>query len=289
MEKSIKADLILNDPAFNKESHTECLLAIDIAWDHLAIAVYDQSRSLWVAFESWPIGKLYLPGHLLEKLIQVKEQSQLLANTYAQTLVLWGGHTYTLVPGALYDIEHSDQYLSFVRTVHAGESIQQDALKNLDAYNIYSIPHILKEGISQLFPKARTQHAISSFAEKLLIRYKSNAGSPTIVVNLSALSFDLVVLKDGHLLFCNSFEYSTAEDVLYYILFAFEQLKITPTESHVLVCGEIMKPSTIDDLMNKYIGRVQFIPRNPNWTYSYVFDELPGHRFYNLLNILPCE
>lgn len=289
MEKQFKSDIFISDPAYSKERLAHCLLVIDLAWDHLAIGVYDRERALWVALESWPIGKLYLPGHLLEKLIEVKEHSVLLAEACEQTVILWGGHTYTLVPGALYDPSQSELYLNFVRTVHAGEAVMHDPLKNNDAHNIYSLPHILKEGISQLFPKARVLHAMSSFVENLLIRYKNDASTPTIVVNLGALSFDMVVLKDSRLQFCNSFEYSTAEDVLYYILFVFEQLNIAPAASHLLVSGEIMKPSAIDELMNKYIGTVQFIPRNPSWSYSYVFDELPGHRFYNLLNILPCE
>lgn len=289
MDKSIKPTISITDPAFSKATAAGCVLAVDLSWDHVALGVYDPDRALWVAFEAWPSGKIYLPGHFLEKLMQVKEASVLLNYNYSKTIMLWGGRMFALVPHALFQESAREEYLKFSQNLQPGELILQDTLKNIDALNVYTIPLVVKEGVGQLFPNAILHHALSTLTESLLIRFKNTQPAQHLILNVGDQAFDMVVLKENKLVFCNSFEYKSAEDFIYYVLFVMEQLQIVPQQSSVQVCGQLLKPSAIDDLLNKYIGKVSFLSRNPQWKYSYVFDELPGHMYYNLLNVMSCE
>jgi hypothetical protein len=288
-DKLPKAEITLRDPAFNESAQEHCTLILELTRDHIACAVYDRERMMWVALEIWPTGKVYLPGHLLEMLVKIRETSSLMKGKYAQTQILWGGPVYTLVPGALFDAPNSEVYLGFVRNIEPGEAVIHEEMKNTEAYTVYALPHILKEGINQMFPLARIRHTMSGLIENFLIQYKNDPVQPAILVNMGAISFDMLVLNEGKLKFCNSFEYSTAEDVLYYIMFSFEQLGIAAAKAQLMVCGEIMKPSAIEELMSKYIGTLKYLPRNPAIQCSYVFDELPDHRLFNLFNTILCE
>jgi hypothetical protein len=284
-----KPDFSFTDPAFNRNQTAEMLLIVDISWDRIASAVYDPSRKTWVAFESWSTGKLQLPGQLLEKFNQVRENSSFLNKEFQQTKVIWGGLRYTLVPSALYDETHAEDYIQFVQSLQPGELVCADRLKKIEAANIFVIPAIIKESLKQIFPLHHLNHHISLLAESLLVWCQNHESSVSPFVNVSAQSFDLIIFKDRKLIFCNTYEYRTAEDFLYYVLFAFEQLQIIPGETNVKLLGEIMRPSVIYDFMTKYIKDVTFIPRSSVWNYSFVFDDLPGHMYYNLLNILTCE
>lgn len=289
MEKILKPDISISDPAFNPDDLSASMLAIDISWDRIAYGVYNNSRSCWEVFESWSTGKLQLPGQLLDKIQQIKEASSFLNKNFRQVRLLWGGLRYTLIPSALFVDKQADTYFNFNHPMQAGNEVMYDSIKNIDAQNIYDIPLIIKESLHQLFPSQHFKHYISNLADNLLVRFKNSETTTNVFVNVSAQSYDLLIIKDRRLIFCNTYEYRTSEDFLYYILFAFEQLQISPEQNGIILSGEILKPSAIIDLLTKYVKDVSFITRNPAWKYSHVFDELPEHLYYNLLNILTCE
>lgn len=288
MEKMIKPILSHTDPAFSGEVSGSCFLALEITWDHAAIGVYDTRRSLWVAIENWNFSNVYLPGHLLEKLMQVREASVLLSHAYEKSLLLWSGTPYTLIPQALYQESARREYFTFSQNPQPGDDVFADLMGNAEAMNVYAMPLVLRNGLEQLFPGAVIKHAVSGLCEGLLIRFKNTLPDRHVLINAGDRSFDLVILNKNKLAFCNSFEYKSAEDFTYYVLFVMEQLGIDPRELEVMVCGQMNRPSAVDTLLSKYLRKVTLIPRNAQWKYSYVFDELPGHQFYNLLNILSC-
>jgi hypothetical protein len=289
METNIKPEINIADPAFSAGQSNGHLLAIELSWDRMTFAVYDNDRSKFVALESFATGKLQLPGQLLEKIGQITAASTILKTQYRQVRIMWGGKVYTLIPDALFDEKESSSYLWFTQSLQPGDIVFTDRLKNLGAANVFAVPAILKETLNQMFPGHRFSHFLTVLAESLLIQNKNSSNEIGAFINVGAQFFDLIVIKEGKLLFCNTFEYRNAEDFLYYLLFSFEQLKINPEETGVVLIGEIVKPSAIHDRLMKYIRDVAFIPVNKAWQYSYVFDEVPAHANYNLLNILTCE
>jgi hypothetical protein len=68
-----------------------------------------------------------------------------------------------------------------------------------------------------------------------------------------------------------------------------EQLGLNPESADLMMMGEVDKHSSITDLVMKYIRNVSFAKRNDEFRYSFVFDQLPGHYYFNLLNASLCE
>ena len=84
-------------------------------------------------------------------------------------------------------------------------------------FDIYSI-------IDSFFPTAN-YHAQES---NLINQYSQLQNSETkAYINISTSNMLMTILKSGKLLFNNSFVFSTKEDLLYYTLFCFEQLKLS--------------------------------------------------------------
>ena len=76
---------------------------------------------------------------------------------------------------------------------------------------------------------------------------------------------------------------------MYYLIFVVEQLKLNPENIELIITGELDKHSSLSDLLHKYIRNISFAGHNKDFRYSFVFDQLPGHYYYNLLNAAMCE
>lgn len=285
----MKAKQCFIDPAFGRNAAPHCVLAADLSHAHVTFAVYDRHRSLWVALEEWPGDQSSLSGSLLEHLAAIRERSALLGFSYEQTIILWNSRQYTMIPKALFQPGAEAEYLRFAHNLSAGDCVLCDEMTSLDSVMVYSMPLVLHEGLHQLFPGARFQHAVANLAGSQFIRFRNSLPATKVLLHADQRIFDMLVFRDRGLLFCNSFEYSNADDLAYYTLFVMDQLKLDPREQPVLLAGYMNRPSPLDDLLNRYIAGVSYITANPQWKYSYVFDEMAPHIHYNLLNLLVCE
>jgi hypothetical protein len=57
--------------------------------------------------------------------------------------------------------------------------------------------------------------------------------------------------------FCNRFAYKTPQDLVYYVLFAMNELEIEPDEIILRVNGNITEQSEDFELLNQYLPNVK--------------------------------
>jgi hypothetical protein len=289
MPKETKPDISLVDPALGEETALRQLLVAEISMSKFSYAIYDMDRRKFVALESYTYPKTMQRVQLDEQIGQILDASHLLRSAYQKIRIIWAGTQYTLVPVELYDSKHDATYMQFTQSVMPGSEVLSDTLKNLNAVNIYAIPSLVKDRLQQRLQIHQFMHHISIMAELLLIENKQSVHEHTAFVNAGSMSYDLVILSKGKLVFCNTFEYRAAEDFMYFLLFSFEQLQLSTERTPVLLMGDILPSSEIYDLLIKYIRNVSFISRSKACNYSYVFNDLPAHFHYNLLNAMICE
>lgn len=277
-------EILLKDPDFNIEQSAHAQLVIDLSWDRMAWAVFDNQRSMWVLLGVQQSGKLQLPGQLLDKIREIVETHETLKYSFENTHILWGGLNYTLLPQAMVKEGNNAEYLQFTSTMHAGDKVLSDHITSLDARNIYSIPSILHAGMEQLWPGHHLQHSMSCLVSHLLKNEQDKNNSTKAYIQISTQSFDLIIINKGELQYCNTYEHRTSEDLIYYIMFTFEQLKIEIDQCSVAILGELSSDDIIFQYMEKYISQLTFMQANPACNASAVLQDIPAHRFYNLLN-----
>jgi hypothetical protein len=258
------------------------LLSVDLSWDRMAWAVQDPERSLWVALGSRATGKLQLPGQLLDKIAGIVQSDTLLTRQYRKVQVLWSGLAYTLIPAPLVIDTEREEYLRFTNTVHAGEEVSSDLLPAPDAVCLFSIPSILKAGLEKIWPGHVLHHGPARLAGQVLQGCLFPEHLSGACLCISAQSFALIITKDGKLQYCNSFEYRTADELLYYILYTYEQLGYEPGRSPLLYTGELQRPSLIIDYLEKYFATVG--PAQAVCHTAAAFRGISLEPFYQLLN-----
>ena len=69
--------------------------------------------------------------------------------------------------------------------------------------------------------------------------------------------FTMVITANGGLKFCNRFDYKTAQDLVYYVLFTMSELGIEPDEIILRLYGNIKEQTEDFDLLNQYLTNVK--------------------------------
>ena len=227
------------------------------------------------------------PSDLAQKVDQIIAKQKLLQQGFASTSIAIADTLNTLIPEAIYSESNRKEILQFNHPVLQNEGENSDWLASIKAYNTYLIPEALKRCLNKNFPKAIWKHDSSILIESLIQQFKLKEGEK-VYLSVQNNYFELVVLEGKKLRFFNSFAYKTAPDLIYYLLFSFEQLSINPDQIPVVLLGEIEKESEVYKLLYRYVRHLHFAKRNPNYSYSFIFDEVQEHHYYKLLNQHLC-
>ena len=108
------------------------------------------------------------------------------------------------------------------------------------------------------FGEFKYQHSSTILIRSLIEHAKSNDGL-SFFVHVGLNHFEIIVVEKGKVLLYNSFEYSSKEDFIYYILFTAEQLQLDPESQKVLLLGNTDKDHTLFEMVYKYIRHVDLL------------------------------
>ena len=100
---------------------------------------------------------------------------------------------------------------------------------------------------------------------------------------------ELLIIKDNKLLFYNFFEYKTAEDFVYFILFSCEQLKLDVEKLMLLFSGNILKKDKIYQLIYTYIRNIDFLDSPDAFGYTASVSEVQAHVYSKFFYHFTCE
>lgn len=300
MAESFKAIHTYSDPGFDEQKFYEYELSIRLSADGLSYCILDSNTNKFLHLQSYdlsdPSQKPYIPGEKeyddCSKLASLLEGDlKWLASGFSKTRLVINQGKSTLLPDALYDAKEQQDIFEFnvAGGPYKAEQLYHNKLKTLHAHAIYHIPGPMGELIDSFFPEAELFHHSTAIIQLLLMKYMNKESKNVLFVNSGASRIDMVRIDGKKLDYYNSFIFNTAEDYMYYLIFVVEQLKLNPETIELVMMGEIEKQSKLSDLVHKYIRHIRFLPRNEDFRYSFVFDQLPGHYYYNLFNAALCE
>jgi len=116
---------------------------------------------------------------------------------------------------------------------------------------------------------------------------KQDSGHNIIHLHFLRNRFDLAVLSDNTLRFFNTFHFDNDEDILYFTLYAAEQLKLRPGESRLRLSGDIEIASDTVGLLREFLPETNFGSRPEGFGYSPLFD-FPAHKYASLFSLALC-
>jgi hypothetical protein len=110
--------------------------------------------------------------------------------------------------------------------------------------------------------------------------------SLSILVEQSYLT--IVVTEAKKLHYCNTFFYSSVQDFTYYVMLVINELSMDPETCKVILYGELNHDSAIFSLLYKYIRYINFGSKPDKIQFSYRFDEILDHRYFDVYTLHFC-
>jgi len=187
----------------------------------------------------------------------------------------------TLVPKALFNEDLLTDYLKYNTKILKTDFIAYDELNTNDIVSVY-IPYTnVNNYVFDHFGSFTYKHQSTVLIENLekMVKHDSEA---SVFIHFNTDSIDVIVFKSGKLELYNSFEVFTKEDVIYYILFIFEQLQLNPETIKVNLIGEIKIDDDNYQIIYKYIRFVSIY--NPEYSFNYEAKPLHLQQYYTILN-----
>lgn len=252
-----------------------------------SFAVLNIPEKKYIALKSYDTHNCVNYVDLAELIDKIVANEEILQQQFESCSASIGNQLNTLTPEALYDENQAREILAFNQVLLQTENESHDRLNSIKAYNSYILPEELNRCLSKHFPNCNWIHDSTVLIESLMRQYKHEK-KPCVYLSIQQNYFEMTLTEGPKLEFYNSFDYKSAADLIYYILFASEQLSLNPNEVEYKILGEIEKESEIYKLLYKYIRKLYFIERNSNYEYSFMLDEISPHFFYKLLNQHLC-
>jgi hypothetical protein len=253
----------------------------------LYASALDLKTNTFLALEEHIYEDVQNPNQLISEFKKSVENSTLLKGNFDKAVLGVINEYASLVPEALYDENKRNEFFEFTQGKKEEYSLGDDRLINLKARNIFALPTSLKDTITQIMPSVKIKHASSALVDGLILKYKKIEGEH-IVIHVQYSHFEMGMFNDGALQYFNSFNYTTAEDFIYYTLFVIEQLGLNPERVQIEVIGEVDSSSNVYNLLYKYVRNVHFGERPNVLKYSSTLDVLPPNYYYTLFQQFLC-
>jgi hypothetical protein len=282
-----RTNLIVDEAFSNGMVERPILLAM-LEDQRFSYCVLDKSRQKMVVLADYKLVSGEQSGLNSEFFKQVLLDDDILS-TIAPEKVIFSIHAdcSVLVPAPLFSKDHAKEILELACRVQEHTDIYEDHLKLTNAYHIYAVPEPLLKETGNRFKDATLFHCNTAFIESQLMLNKHEL-NPMVSVNVSSTGIDLVVTNGSELLFSNVFRYQTSEDFIYFLLFALEQLQLSPDNTPVRFYGEIDKTSANWMAAKKYIRFISFGDLPEGISFAYGFDRLDSHQYYLLFSQHLC-
>ena len=265
------------DESFTEANLLNYDLVMQVTERSCAYSIFDHGNDRFIALESYGVP---LPG--------VIEQNKWLENPLRSVRVIVENNRSTLIPSALFEESEKDTYLNFSVEPEVEEKVLFDRLTRLEIVNIFGVNIMLYNQIFRFFPGAKVCHLSSLLIESIWMNFKNLITDKRIFIFVREEAFNMMIFDKKQLVYSNAFHFRAPEDFVYFVIFVMEQLNLNPEEVPVTLLGNIRISTPCFDLIFKYIRNIDFALRNESTNYSYVFDDVPGHSFYPLLNPVLC-
>ena len=267
---------------FDAEKSSQYKMTIQCALGGLSFALLDTATQRLIALECYQSELLADSDDLFRTLERALESKGLNNKTFQSVICIIDNRYCTLVPESLFNKDNQASYLDFGFQIPEGYSIVSERLESTQCHNVFAYLKALQDKVLSKWGNASIIHSSSVFINSMM----QNAENNGIYVNVRNRDFDMLIKKDGKLLFFNNFRFNTKEDFAYFLLFAMEQNGVSGQEMPVSFSGLIRPASDIIDLCGRYVKDLRFMEDPHIFQLSKPLDKVPFQYYFILYQSL---
>jgi len=169
--------------------------------------------------------------------------------------VAFADSNYTLVPKDYYKDVFKADYLKYNVLLFEEDQITTDFIEDIDVYQIYIPLMNYHNVILEQVKEFEYQHYTSSLIK--FSKPKTFDTKQRLNAFISKSSLDIIAFEGKKFKLCNTFDYQSDYDLVYYILFAIEELKFDQREVKLNIYCE-SNDRTWLEIIKRYVLNVDY-------------------------------
>ena len=230
-------------------------LSIHISLNELSFCIVDLISKEIDFLRTYSLSQNSNPKELLNTLKKGFLENDELSSSFSSVKIIHYNNLSTVVPEPLFDKNNALSYLKFNSKILQNDYVAFDKIFNNECVNVY-IPYVnINNYIFEMFDSFIYKHYSSIILEKVKLNEK-NTATPSLYLNINVNHMELIYFVKNKLVFYNRFDFNTKEDLIYYLLFSIDQLKLNPEEIPIVITGDISKDDDNYMIIYKYIRNV---------------------------------
>ena len=185
-------------------------LSIQLGIHHFSYCLLNTTTFTYDYAKKYPLAS---KDNTATEITEIINNDAILKAEFSSQSVAFVNFPSTLVPSKLYKKEEAETLLAFNTKVNG--TVLADNIVSQKAHLIYSVPESILTIVSNFFPKAKYKSQ-----ESILIQQYSqlNTEKKKAYLYLNEQKVGITIFDGDKLIFNNSFNYTSKEDLLYYVL-----------------------------------------------------------------------
>ncbi len=278
----------IKDELFEEESIDQYHLIINIGTRDLQVLVVEPQANRVLLLEDFVFPGLSSNEELLQILDQLFDAHAVLkAGFWKKIKVGVKNQKFVQVPRELFAEESLLDYLKFNATI---DSSKEECMASLNekaqAVTVFAVNIDLKNWLNSIYPNNSPTftHQSAALIEGTL-NFASGRGDNPLYIYVDRFKLHILACEEGKLVYYNQFAIKQFAEYVKYIMLVMKTLNMNQRSSRIVLWGYIGENSPHYHEFYKYIGNVNFGDEPDYLKFSYVFDEIPEHHYFDLFSI----
>jgi len=277
------------DKNFSITDSARYSISIQVSLDGFSFLVQNLETTKYVGLKQISFDNVFHPDDISKELKKTLDAEPLAHATYQSAKCVFLTPKVTIIPTPLFERNKLKSYFEFNIQLLGSEALYHRQLSSIGSYIVYAIPSDIATITGQYLPNINFYCQSQPNIQSALQLQESSKTADQLYMHIGKNFFDIVLAKNGRLLFHNCFNYSNPADFVYFTMNIFEQFKLNPESASLHIAGNISKMDEKYFWLKKYIRNVQLADQYSEEVFTHAFSDKELHRFSALINLRLCE
>jgi len=257
----------------------------------LQFAVVDSQDNVVMGLEDYRLQGIRTVNGRLRLIKEILDNHEYLtAGFWKDVKLCLKSHKFSLVPSNMFVQESAADYLALNSEIKtAFEEVNYYKQIAVDTVNVFAAESKLARWIESIYKRKKVHiiHQGSALIEGVF-KHADHIEEKSMYAFVDRGILHLIVTEGKKLIYYNQFAARKKEDYLKYSMLVFNELGMSGKESHVFIWGFIKPSSEEMSLLKRYIRNISFGSKPSFLKFSYLFDEVEDHQYFDVLSGYLC-
>ncbi len=264
-------------------------LSIQANLNGLSFSVTDPIAGKYIVLREYNLDNSLPVDDIYDRIADIADKDDFLQEKFKKVNIIWTSRKFTLIPSALFDKDNLRFYFEFHHQLEELDELHYRFIPEIEAYSVFTVPNHVATTFTRKFPNPVFFHQSVPLVRDIFQHHLPGEGDQVVSLNISDDFIDIMITDDETLIFYNTFTCKHPRDILYFVLYMYDQFNLDRKYTPLLVSGNIITRSEFYHLLQAYIGSIKIRKIKEERIYSYTFEKQVLHRFTNLFFLENCE